>query len=89
MILDIVHMLNDDQNEVEMSRQALDRLGALVGCEFMCYIRVEHTGRWLGNVIETGDINFGRLPGFHTAFRQHPAFAAYHCGRLTLGTSAA
>lgn len=88
-ILDIVHMLNTDQNEVEVLRQALVRLDALVGCEFMCYIHVEHTGRLLGNVIETGDINFGNLPGYHAAFRQHPAFAAYHCGRLTPGTSAA
>lgn len=31
-ILDIVHMLNTDQNEVEVLRQALVRLDALVGC---------------------------------------------------------
>lgn len=88
-ILDVVHMVNDDQNEGEVSRQALVRLGALVGCESMSYIRVEHaTGRMLGNVVETGDSDISHLPGFHAAFRQHPGFAAYHCGRLTPGTSA-
>ena len=79
MILDIVHMLNDDQNEVEMSRQALDRLGALVACEFMCYIRVEHTGRWLGNVIETGDINLAAYrastPRFASTLHSPPTTA--------------
>jgi DNA-binding CsgD family transcriptional regulator len=88
-ILDIVHMVNDDQNEVEAFRQTLVRLGALVGCESISYIRVEHTGRMLGNVVETNDIDISYLPGFHTAFSKHPAFAAYRCGRLMPGISAA
>jgi DNA-binding CsgD family transcriptional regulator len=89
-ILDIVHMVNDDQNGVEVFQHALVRLGKLVGCESISYIRVEHTtGRMLGNVIDMCDISISHLPGFDAAFSQHPAFAAYRCGRLAPGTAVA
>ncbi|HET9254087.1 MAG TPA: hypothetical protein VFO16_02650 [Pseudonocardiaceae bacterium] len=89
-ILDIVHMMNDDQSEVEALRGALVQLGTLMSCESIYYIGVEHTtGRMLGNVVNTAGTDISQLPGFHTAFRQHPGFAAYRRGQLVPGSSAA
>ena len=90
-ILDIVHMVNDDQTEVEVSQQALARLGALVGCESTFYSRVDFaTGRLVSATTQEPHVaDFFHLPGFHTVFHQHPVFAAYRCHRLTPGVPVA
>jgi DNA-binding NarL/FixJ family response regulator len=87
-VLDVVHLVNDDQNELEMPRQALPRLGALVGCELTTYVCVEPTGgRWLSTIDEPYGTDPSRLPGFDAVIHQHPVFVAYHRGWVRLGTA--
>lgn len=87
-ILDIVHMVNEDQSEVEICRQVLAGLGALMGCESVGYARVElATGTPLSATHEPDTTDFSRLPGFNVMFHQHPGFAAYRGGQMALGTS--
>jgi DNA-binding CsgD family transcriptional regulator len=89
-VLDVVYALDDDQDETEMPGHVLARLTGLVGCEMMAYALVEpSSGRLLSAVDEPADIAVHRLPGFHAVFSQHPGFAAYRSGRLSLGTSTA
>ncbi|MGH3898851.1 MAG: response regulator transcription factor [Pseudonocardiaceae bacterium] len=89
-VLDVVYTLGDDHSGGGMLSQALARLGELVGCETVSYNRVDHTtGRLLSSTAEPADLNITELPGFNAVFDQHPGFAAYRCGRLMPGRSAA
>jgi DNA-binding CsgD family transcriptional regulator len=90
-VLDIVHMVNDDRTEVEVSQQVLARLRALVGCDSTFYSHADFaTGRLVSTTTQEPHVaDFDHLPGFHTAFRQHPVFAAYCRHQLPLGTPAA
>ncbi len=89
-VLDIVHALGDDQDATEMPANVLTRLKNLVGCESIAYNRVEPTSkRLLHIVVQPVDTDISRLPGFDAVFGQHPGFAAYRSGGLTLGTSIA
>lgn len=89
-VLDVVYTLNEDTSEAEVPLHVLTRLGELMGCDSLSYSRVDHTtGLLLGTIVEPAEADLSCLPGFHTVFDQHPGFAAYRCGRLKLGTSAA
>jgi DNA-binding CsgD family transcriptional regulator len=89
-VLEVVHLINDDQYETEVPKQALARLNEVVGCESLCYARADlSAGRLLNAIHEPADTDLVGAPGFHAAFEQHPAFDAYHSGRVVMGTSTA
>jgi DNA-binding CsgD family transcriptional regulator len=89
-VLEVVRLINDDQLEAEVPRQALARLNEVVGCESLCYARTDLlAGHLLNAVHEPADTDLVGAPGFHAAFEQHPAFGAYRSGRVVMGTSTA
>ncbi|MDQ4033911.1 MAG: LuxR C-terminal-related transcriptional regulator [Actinomycetota bacterium] len=86
-ILDIVHMVNDYQGELEVPQEVLSRLGSLVSCDAVGYSRADMAkGSLLGAIHEPHVTDFINLPGLHTVFHQHPGFAAYRCGHMVLGS---
>ncbi|HEU0090422.1 MAG TPA: LuxR C-terminal-related transcriptional regulator [Pseudonocardiaceae bacterium] len=86
-VIDLVYALNDDDDEVEMPRHVLIKLGALVGCESTFYSYVERTtGRLLAATSEPADADLRHLPGFQAVMGQHPGIAAYRSGRAAAGT---
>jgi DNA-binding CsgD family transcriptional regulator len=89
-VLDVVHIMNEDSGEVEISDQVLDRLDTVVGCDSMAFGYVEPaTRRIVSEVSWPREVNPRLLPGFDTVFSQHPGFAALRSGRVVPGTSTA
>jgi DNA-binding CsgD family transcriptional regulator len=88
--LDVVRELNEAGQDAEVSVGGLAKLGGLVGCDVTSCTRTEHAARRLvDTVTDRPEHNLLHNPEFGDHARQHPGFAAYRAGRLSLGSSVA
>lgn len=88
--LRVVRELHEDGHDGEVAAAGLAALGRLVGCDVTSCTRADHvTGRIVGAVVDQPKHNLLDSPGFGMLTHQHPGFAAYRAGRLTLGSSVA
>lgn len=86
--LDVVHRLNADNQQ---SVAGLAELGRLVGADMTAYtIAGKPARRMLAVITDQPDQNpLTSNPDFSALVAAHPAFAAYHSGRLPLSSSIA
>jgi DNA-binding CsgD family transcriptional regulator len=88
--LRIVRELHEDGHDGEVAAAGLAALGRLVGCEVTSVTRADHVSRRIvGAVVDQPEHNLFDNPEFGMLAHQHPAFAAYRAGELTLGSSVA